>query len=60
MPTPEQRDYYARRAADVREMAANATDADIRATLESMATSYDHLVEEADRIALMRRQVPDA
>jgi hypothetical protein len=57
MPTHEQREYFARRAVEVREMAAKATDPDIRTTLESMATSYDHLVEEADRIAHMQRRL---
>ena len=57
MPTHEQREYYARRAAEVRAMAESAEDPDIRATLEGMADSYDHLVEEADRIAQMRSKL---
>ena len=58
MPTPEQREYYARRAVEVREMAKNATDSDIRDTLEAMAKSYDKLVDEVDQIALLRREIP--
>jgi hypothetical protein len=58
MPTAEQREYYARRAVEVRALAKAATDPNIRATLEGMATSYDHLVEEADLIAHMRTQLP--
>jgi hypothetical protein len=60
MPTLEQRNYYVRRATEVREMAQKATDPSIRQTLEEMAGSYDKLVEEADRIAIMRRSVPEA
>ena len=60
MPTQEQRAYYAQRAVELREMAKKATDADIRQTLLEMAGSYDKLVEEADRIAFMRRRIPDA
>lgn len=59
MPTSEQRDYFARRALEVRQLAKKATDEDIRVTLEQMASSYDHLVEEADRIAVMKGRLPD-
>ncbi|MDB5678474.1 hypothetical protein [Sphingomonas bacterium] len=54
MPTREQREYYARRAVEVRKLATKAIDPDIRDTLESMAKSYDTLVEEADRIGVMQ------
>ncbi|HWU72115.1 MAG TPA: hypothetical protein VN137_01425 [Sphingomonas sp.] len=57
MPTPEQREYFARRAIEVRQMAEAASDPDIRATLEGMAASYDKLVEETDRIDGMRRRL---
>lgn len=58
MPSPEQRDYYQRRSADVHAMAKRARDPEIRATLQGMAASYDKLVEEADRIADLRLQLP--
>jgi len=57
MPTPEQRDYYARRARDIRDYAAKATNPEIKETLETMARSYDALVEAADRIVFLRSQV---
>jgi hypothetical protein len=60
MPTADQRDYYARRAAEVRALAKAATEPDIRKTLETMAESYDTLVTEADRIEHMRDQLPKA
>jgi hypothetical protein len=60
MPGAEQRDYYYRRAIEVRKLAQAATDNDIRETLETMAASYDKLVEEADRIEHMRRRLPRA
>lgn len=59
MPTAEQRAHYAHRAVELRAMAAAASDADIRQTLEDMALSYDKLVDEADRIASLRRRLPD-
>ena len=59
MPTAEQRAHYAKRAAELRKMAKSATDRDIRKTLDAMAASYDTLVEEADRIANMKRKLPD-
>ena len=59
VPTQEQRAYFAQRATEVRQMAEKASDPDIRKTLEEMAGSYDKLVEEADRIAVMRGRVPD-
>ena len=49
MSGAEQRDYFARRAANVRELAATANDPEIRAVLQGMAASYGQLVEEADR-----------
>jgi hypothetical protein len=58
MPTPEQREYYAHRAIEVRKLATAATDPDIRETLESMAKSYDKLVEEIDLIGVMRGRLP--
>jgi hypothetical protein len=60
MPTADQRDYYARRAVEVRALAKAATDPDIRETLETMAKSYDTLVNEADRIEHMRDRLPKA
>jgi hypothetical protein len=54
MPTADQREYYARRAAEVRALAKVATEPDMRMTLETMAESHDTLVTEAGRIALMR------
>lgn len=54
MPTLNDRDYYARRAIDVRTMADNATDPDIKRTLSEMASSYQTLVEEADRIERLK------
>ncbi len=58
MPTPEQREYFARRAATAREQAKAARDPEFRTILERMAESYDKLVEETDRIAYMRTQLP--
>ncbi|MES2095289.1 MAG: hypothetical protein V4459_00875 [Pseudomonadota bacterium] len=57
MPTLNQREYYARRALEVRKLAQAATDADIREALETMASSYDKLVVEADRIQHMRARL---
>ena len=54
MPDPRERDHFARRALELRTMAQRAMDNEIRGTLESMAVSYDRLVEEADRAARMR------
>ena len=51
MSGAEQRDYFARRAANVRELAETAIDPEIRAVLQGMAQSYGELVEEADRTA---------
>lgn len=58
MPTIEQRDYFANRAAEIRKLAADALDSDIRSTLESMAASYEKLVEESDRITRFRGNLP--
>lgn len=60
MPGRAERDYYARRALEVRNLAsaATATDPDIRRTLDAMATSYDTLVAESDRIEHMRQRLP--
>ena len=58
MPTPEQREYYARRAIEVRKLATATTDPDIRETLEFMGKSYDTLVEEIDLIGVMRGRLP--
>jgi hypothetical protein len=54
MPDPGERDRFARRAVELRTMARGASDSEIRAALESMAASYDKLVEEAERTARMR------
>jgi hypothetical protein len=54
MPTLNQRDYYARRAMEVRGYAEAAKDPEMKKTLETMAASYDRLVEEADKIAYLR------
>lgn len=54
MADAEERDHFARRAAELRTMAENAIDDEIRATLEAMAASYDELVEAADRAARIR------
>lgn len=59
MPTPEQRDYYQRRSAEIRALAHKAVDPEIRTTLQGMAGSYEKLVEEADRIAHLRMQISD-
>jgi hypothetical protein len=58
MPTAEHREHYARRANEARKMAEAATDPNIRASLEGMASSYDRLVEEVDRITQIRSQLP--
>ncbi|MBS0478858.1 MAG: hypothetical protein JSR79_06110 [Proteobacteria bacterium] len=58
MPTIEERERYARRAMELRAMADTVRDSDIRRTIEEMVASYDKLVEEADRIACMRANVP--
>jgi hypothetical protein len=60
MPTIEERERYARRAMELRAMAETVRDPDIKQTLETMVTSYDKLVEEADRIARMRVKVSPA
>ncbi|HEV7821649.1 MAG TPA: hypothetical protein VGO84_10755 [Burkholderiales bacterium] len=60
MPTIEERERYARRAMELRAMAETVRDPDIKETLETMVTSYDKLVEEADRIARMRVKVSPA
>jgi hypothetical protein len=60
MPEKEQREYFARRAIEVRALANAATDPDIRKTLDAMAESYDKLVEEADRIEHMRVRLTKA
>ena len=54
MPTQEDRDQYARRAAQARKLAQEATDAELRETLETMALSYDNLVREVDRFQQIR------
>jgi len=54
MPDPRERDRFARRAVELRTLAQGAVDSEIRGTLESMAASYDKLVEEADRAARIR------
>lgn len=59
MPTTEQRDYYARRAAEARDLAAREEDADTRAALVELAASYDTLVDEADRIATIRERIAE-
>lgn len=58
MPSLEQRDYYARRAMEIRSFADKAQDPEIKTTLETMAGSYDKLVEEADRIKTLRLKLP--
>ena len=55
MPDRQERDHFARRAAELRTMAQDATDDEIRGTLEAMAVSYEELVEAADRAARIRR-----
>ena len=60
MPTKEQRTYYRNRAAELRRLGESARDPDIRQAYEEMASSYDKLVEEADRIAAIRVRVRDA
>jgi hypothetical protein len=54
MPDPRERDRFARRAVELRTMAQGASDSEIRGALESMAATYDKLVEEADRAAWRR------
>jgi hypothetical protein len=58
MRDPQEREHFARRAAELRTMALGATDDEIRRTLETMAMSYDELVEAADRAARMRSASP--
>ncbi len=58
MPTTEQRDYYARRAAEARSLAATERDPKTLAALNELAESYEKLVIEADRIALIRQRLP--
>jgi hypothetical protein len=60
VPTLNERDYYARRAIEVRGFAAVARDPEIKHTLEQMAESYATLVEEADRIARLRTALDEA
>jgi hypothetical protein len=59
MPSPQQRDYFHRRSVEIRAMEQKTLDPEIRSTLQSMAASYDKLVEEADRIAHMRMQLSE-
>jgi hypothetical protein len=60
MPGAKERELYAQRAADVRRLAEITKDPEIRVTLEKMASSYDQLVQEADRIAHMRQTLGHA
>jgi pyridoxine/pyridoxamine 5'-phosphate oxidase len=57
MPTTEQRDYYASRAAEARALATAEQDPATLAALQELADSYDKLVAEADRIALIRNRM---
>ncbi len=57
MPTPEQRDYYASRAAEARALAESEEDPKTLAALNELAESYEKLVEEADRIALIQQRL---
>lgn len=57
MPTPEQRDYYVSRAAEARALAGKEQDPKTLVALNELAESYEKLVEEADRIALIRRRL---
>lgn len=57
MPTQEDRDQYARRAAQARKLAQEAADTELRETLEQMAQAYETLVAEADRIAHMQHRL---
>jgi hypothetical protein len=60
MPTTEQRDYYASRAAEARRLAASEDDPATFAALRELADSYEKLVEEVDRIALIKKRLPSA
>ena len=60
MPTRNERDYYARRAAEIRQFADNTQDPETQKTLRAMAESYDRLVEEADRIVTLRDRLDQA
>lgn len=60
MPTTEQRDYYASRAAEARKLAETEHDPQTLAALRELADSYDRLVNEADRIALVRRRIANS
>jgi predicted transcriptional regulator len=60
MPTQEDRDQYARRAAQARKLAQEAADKELRETLEKMAKAYETLVAEADRIARMQHRLTTA
>jgi len=57
MPTTEQREYYASRAAEARKLAQSEQDPKTAAALEELAGSYDKLVEEAERIMLIRERL---
>lgn len=59
MPTTEQRDYYASRAADARSMAERERGPKTRSALQELAEAYDKLVAEADRIALIRNRLAE-
>ena len=43
MRDPQEREHFARRAAELRTMALGATDDEIRRTLETMAMSYEEI-----------------
>ncbi len=57
MPTTEQREYYASRAAEARALIRTEQDPATLAALQELADSYDKLVAEADRIALIRNRM---
>lgn len=57
MPTTEQRDYYASRAAEARALAKTEKDSKTLAALNELADSYEKLVEEADRITQIRSRL---
>jgi hypothetical protein len=59
MPTTEQRNYYASRAADARSLAEGEPDPKTRAALDELADSYEKLVTEADRILLIRSRIAE-
>lgn len=47
-------DYFRSRAGEVRQLAARATDPNIRSQFLELASQYDQLADEAERLAKQR------